>query len=113
MLQKKGEILNIQAAERVSSAWLTTECWKDDLTLAVVRMAIKGDSVTKENLITDHIVDTNKKLAIALKALESVISYVHDNEPTMGQMAQIVENALKEIQQHDLPDFAIWKQDQI
>ena len=31
-----------KAAERVSEAWLTTECWKDDLTLSVIRAAIIG-----------------------------------------------------------------------
>ena len=60
-----------------------------------------GHEITSED-----VEELENKLSIALKALESVISYVHDNEPTMGQMAQIVENALKEIQQHDLPDFA-------
>lgn len=35
-------------------------------------LAILDDSVVKENLITDHIPDIGKKLAIAVKALEKI-----------------------------------------
>lgn len=44
------------------------------------------------------LLEARAKLDIAVKALESVVSYVHDNEPTMGKMSEIVEQALKEIQ---------------
>ena len=39
-----------------------------------------------------------EKLAIAMKTLESVVSYVRDNEQTIRRMTDIVEAALKEIQ---------------
>lgn len=93
-----------EAAERVSSAWLTTECWKDDLTLAVVRMAILGDSVIKESLITDHIPDIGKKLAIAVKALEYVVSKSMPSNVFESQYSRLQDacttarDALKEIQ---------------
>lgn len=65
-----------------------------------IRAAILGDSVVKESLITDHIPDIGKKLAIAVKALEEINRQLSDgmNRTCWDKAFQITENALKEIQ---------------
>ena len=77
-----------EAADRVVSAWREHG---EDITLRILREAILGDSVIKENSITDHIPDIGKKLAIAVKALNAVLEDVDDMYAQVG-------NALKEIQ---------------
>lgn len=68
-----------------------------------LRNAILGDSVVKENLITDHIPDA-EKLAIAVKALEYVVSKSLPSDVFGGHYSRLQDacakasDALKEIQ---------------
>lgn len=69
-----------------------------------LRTAILDDSVVKENLITDHIPDTWKKLAIAVKALEYVESKSLPSSAFESHYSRLQDacakasDALKEIQ---------------
>ncbi len=95
-----------EAAERVASAWREH---REDITLRILREAILGDSVIKENSITDHIPDIGKKLAIAVKALEKIRSDacvlfgIHHPALDAGfgpakDIIQTVDRTMKEIQ---------------
>jgi len=90
-----------EAAERVASAWREHG---EDITLRILQESILGDSVIKENLITDHIPDIGKKLAIAVNALEE-IKQIRKAGPAfeshfskLQDIGRITNDALKEIQ---------------
>ena len=76
----------------------------DDVAFDSLRAAILGDSVVKENLITDHIPDAAQKLAIAVKALEYVASKSLPSDVFGGHYSRLqnacakASDALKEIQ---------------
>ena len=83
-----------EAAERVASAWREHG---EDITLRILQESILGDSVIKENLITDHIPDIGKKLAIAVKALEEASIILSKTDGDYDALCAI-RQALKEIQ---------------
>jgi hypothetical protein len=85
-----------EAADRVRKEFGAQEGGSN--TIDRVCVAILGDSVIKESLITDHIPDIGKKLAIAVKALEEIL-YRHGLEAGVAaDCCHIANTALKEIQ---------------
>ena len=90
----------------MASAWREH---REDITLRILREAILGDSVIKENSITDHIPNAGKKLDIAVKALEEIRSDacvlfgIHHPALDAGfgpakDIIQTVDRTMKEIQ---------------
>lgn len=97
-----------EAAERVVAFIRTLNSESMDLWSEYedngLRTAILGDSVVKENLITDHIPDTGKKLAIAVKALEEIKKIgkagpaFETHFSKLQYIGAVTNDALKEIQ---------------